>query len=143
MIKKIISNNKKIHLECELKYKLEAGIVLNSDEVKSLRAHSPSLQNTYCYPRNGELFINNLKLYNTKIINRTKKLLLHKKEILKIQAIYSNKGYSIFVLQLYETNRGIFKILIAPGKALKLFQSKNKLKARDLELQKKIEESDW
>ncbi len=89
--------------------KIEAGIVLDGGEVKSLRAGSVNLKDSFCLIHNGELFIKNMHIavydkagaFNTKDSKRDRKLLLHKDEIIKLNSKVNQKGLTIVPLRMY------------------------------------------
>ena len=91
MEEKVICNNRVASHEYFILERLEAGIVLDGGEVKSLRAGNVNLKDSFCILSNGELIIKNMHIavydksgvFNTKDSRRDRKLLLHKSEILK------------------------------------------------------------
>jgi SsrA-binding protein len=105
--KQIAANRKAFH-DYFIDDKYEAGISLVGTEVKSLRAGQVNLKDSYCTIKNGELFVNNVHISpyeKGNIFNRdprrTRKLLMHKREILKLFALVSQKGYTLVPLSLY------------------------------------------
>jgi SsrA-binding protein len=133
----MLIRNPKAKLEYKFEYELEVGIVLFSDEVKSLRSNAPSLSAAFCYVSKGEIFIRHLSLSKAKDPERDKKLLLHKRQINKIMGIFSQKSYVLIPLELYE-KKGLFKILIAAGKHLKQHDRREIIKERDTKREMKI-----
>jgi SsrA-binding protein len=137
--KQVVIKNRKAAHEFALTDQYSVGLVLKGSEIKSLREGKASLQESYCYFRNGELFIKqmNIKPYtNAGYINheaqRDRKLLLTKSELKKIQSKSEEKGMSIVPVRLYINDRGLAKLDIALGKGKKLFDKRQDLKKKDL-----------
>ncbi len=115
----------------------EAGLVLTGSEVKSLREGKANLSDAYGIVRNGELFIINLHIsvyerasYNNHEPTRTRKLLLHKREIGRLIGAIERQGLTLIPLELY-FKRGIAKVAIALGKGKKQHDKREDAKARD------------
>ena len=105
---KIVLNNKKAYHDYFVEEKYEAGIVLAGTEVKSLRLGQGNLKDSYCSVDGGELFVYGMHISpyeKGNIFNRDpmrpKKLLLHKREIMKLFGLVGREGYSIIPLSLY------------------------------------------
>ena len=105
---KQIAANRKAYHDYFVDDKYEAGISLVGTEVKSLRAGQVNLKDSYCTIKNGELFANGIHISpyeQGNIFNRdprrTRKLLMHKREILKLFSLVSQKGYTLVPLSLY------------------------------------------
>lgn len=105
---KQIAANRKAYHDYFVDDKYEAGISLVGTEVKSLRAGQVNLKDSYCSIKDGELFANGIHISpyeKGNIFNRdpgrTRKLLMHKKEILKLFSLTSQKGYTLIPLSLY------------------------------------------
>jgi len=131
-----VTNRKAFHNYVILK-KYEAGIVLLGSEVKSIRSHKASLKDGYVYLIKGELFITGLHIaaYSNSGSfipdpDRDRKLLMHKKEILKISSEIKKTGLTIIPLRLYFRN-GRVKIEIAIAKGKKLYDKREVLKKED------------
>lgn len=92
--------------------KVEAGIVLEGSEVKSLRKGNVNLKDSFCVVHNGELFIKNMHIalydksgaFNTRDSKRDRKLLLHKDEIIKLFSKVAQKGLTLVPLRMYFKN---------------------------------------
>ena len=104
----IIAQNKKAWHEYFIEETYEAGIELFGTEVKSIRAGHVNLKESYCSIDHGELYANQMHISpyeQGNIFNRDplrpKKLLMHKKEILKLFGLVAQKGYTLIPLQLY------------------------------------------
>ena len=115
----------------------EAGLVLTGSEVKSLRDGKANLSDAYGIVRGGEIFIINLHIslydrasYNNHEPTRTRKLLLHKREIGRLIGAIERQGLTLIPLELY-FKRGIAKVAIALGKGKKQHDKREDAKAKD------------
>lgn len=121
---KVIATNRKAKYEYFLSSFLEAGIVLTGTEIKSLRVNGASLTDSYAYIKNKELFLLNMHIAEFKegnIFNhdplRTRKLLLHKREIIKLEQKIKEKGYTLVCTKIYLKNgKAKAEIALAKGK---------------------------
>ncbi len=135
---KNISINKKAHFEYFLSDFLEVGIVLTGSEIKSLRLNNCSLQDSYILIKNLEAYILGMNIAPYKdgnIFNheatRTRKLLMHKKEIIKYQQKVKEKGFTILCTRVYFRKNRV-KLEIALGKGKKLYDKKEVQKEKDI-----------
>ncbi len=119
--------------------KIECGLVLNGDEVKSIRRSSPSIKGCFGFIFHEEIFLKNFSLKHAYKSDRDKKLLLHKKEIKKIIGLFSQKAYVVVPIELYDNSKGIFKILVGFGYRLKKLDLRDKIKNRDYKLRAKMQ----
>jgi len=134
---KILVNNSKAHFNYFLEDFLECGIELRGTEIKSIRKNSANLNDSYVVIRNGEAFILNMTIspYDHGNIfnhepNRTRKLLLHKREIFRLsQKAQLQKMVSV-PTKVY-LSKGRVKVEIALGKGKKLFDKRDTIKKRD------------
>ena len=130
--------NKRARFEYELLEETEAGIVLTGTEIKSLRSSKASITEAFCQFINGELYIINMSIdeyklgtfYNHKS-RRERKLLLHKKELQKLERKLKDVGNTIIPLKLYINDKGKAKVLIALGRGKKLFDKRESIKDRE------------
>lgn len=134
-----ITTNKKAHFEYFILKKFEAGISLVGSEVKSIRAGNVSINESFITIRKNEAFLHNMfvKTYEkTKNFvpdeRRTRKLLLHKSEILELSSKVEQKGLTIVPLRLYLTGQYV-KLEIALCKGKQLHDKRETIKRRDLE----------
>lgn len=137
MSTKQIANNKKAFHDYFIEDRLEAGIELKGTEVKSLRQGKASLKESYINIKNGEAFIYqmNISPYEQgNIFNvdplRARKLLLHKKEIKKLELQKNKEGYTIIPLSLYFKD-GKVKLEIATAKGKKLYDKRHSIAEKD------------
>lgn len=134
---KQLANNKKAFHDYFIEKKYEAGIELLGSEVKSIKQGKVSIKESFIGDRNGEMFIYGMHVtpfkeaYDQKIDpTRTRKLLLHKKEIDNLIGKKTQDGYTIVPLRIYE-ERGLIKIEIALAKGKKLYDKRETLKRRE------------
>ena len=130
--------NKKARFDYFIEDELEAGLVLNGTEIKSLRKGSADLKDTYIRIKNEEAYIINMyiaKYEEGNIFNheerRERKLLLHKKEIRKLQELVSRDGYTLIPIKAYFKNN-IIKISVGICKGKKNYDKRQSIKERDL-----------
>ncbi len=136
---KIISNNKSVYHNYFVEDTIEAGIVLTGTEIKSIRLGKVSINDAYCDFKNKEMLIVNMhiSLYDKgNIFNhnplRDRKLLLHKKEIIKLEYLQSKSGYTIIPLKVLIKN-GLCKIEIGLCKGKKLYDKREAEKKKTVE----------
>ena len=126
-----IAQNKKAWHDYFVDEKLEAGIELFGTEVKSLRQGAVNLKDSYCSFKNGEIFALGVhispyekgNIFNREPL-RPKKLLLHKKEILRLAGKSAEKGYSVIPLSLY-FSKGRVKMEIGLCRGKKLYDKRD------------------
>ena len=130
--------NKRATYDFEILDTYIAGIVLTGTEIKSLRLGKASLTDCYCYFNNGELFVRGMNIseyhwgtYNNHMPKRDHKLLLNRKELLKLQRSLQDKGLSVVGLKLFINERGLAKLQIGLGKGRKSFDKREYIKERD------------
>lgn len=131
-------NNRKAKYDYQIFETYEAGIVLKGTEIKSIRLGNCNLKDSYVVIRQNEAYVINMHISQYKegnIFNheetRTRKLLLHKKEILKLNDKIRINGYTIIPLKLY-TNKNKAKLLIGVAKGKKNYDKRETIKQRDI-----------
>jgi SsrA-binding protein len=131
-------SNRKAYYEYNIEAKYIAGLVLSGTEIKSLRAGKASFNDSYCIFNKGELFVKSLHIaeYNYGTIYnhepmQERKLLLHKKELRKLENKIKEKGYTIVPLKIFITGKGLAKIEIGLGKGKKIYDKRETIKARE------------
>ncbi len=135
-----IARNKKAFHDYFIEEKFEAGIVLQGSEVKGIRAGRVNLKDSFIRFVKNELFLFNAHIGRLDTTHYfygheergTRKLLLHKKELAKLQKAVERDGYTIVPLQLYFNSRNIVKIQIALAKGKKLHDKRHDLKEKDM-----------
>lgn len=138
---KVIAQNKKATHDYHIEETYEVGIVLTGTEIKSIRLGKANLKDSYARISNGEAFILNMHISPFEHGNRfnheptrTRKLLLHRKEIDKLIGLTKEKGYSLVPLKLYLRN-GFAKLDLALAKGKKLYDKRQTLAKKDAERQ--------
>ena len=133
----LITKNSKAFFNYFLEDFLECGIELKGSEIKSIRQNGLSLMDTYVVFKNQEAFILNMYIAPYKEGNmfnheprRSRKLLLHKKEILKLEQKAKEKAMTIIPTKVY-LKKGKLKVEIALGKGKKKFDKREVMKKRD------------
>jgi SsrA-binding protein len=126
-----ISQNKLAGLEYEILEKFEAGLVLTGPEIKAIRAHHANLNGTFCRILGTEAWVLNMHISNTVEPERSRKLLLHQKEIRTLLSKTQQKGLSLIPLGLY-IKKGRAKLEIALARGKKIYDRREELKKRDL-----------
>ena len=134
---KIISLNRKASFNYFFKEFFEAGIVLKSSEIKSIRSGKVSISDSYAYDHNGEIFLVNSHIGSYKESSyfdheplRNRKLLLNKKEINKLIGRINREGFTLIPTKLY-FKKGKAKIEIAVAKGKKEYDKRQTKKTRD------------
>jgi SsrA-binding protein len=135
---KIITINKRARHDYEIQDTLEAGIVLTGDEVKSIRQGSISLADSYATIHEGQVQLLNcyvapyVHAYQKKDPRRSRRLLLHRREINKLVGAVSRKGLTLIPLKVYLSERGYVKVTIGLAKHKKARDKKRELRERDI-----------
>lgn len=134
----ILIENRKARAEYQLIDTFQAGVVLSGAEVKSVRAKHGSLQGSFVKPIGGELFLVNCLISPYQFARqedyddrRTRKLLLHRRELIKLQEAARQKGRTLVPLSLELVNNKI-KLNFAVARGKKQYERKEELKRRDL-----------
>jgi len=132
-------NNRKAKYDYQIFETIEAGIVLTGTEIKSIRDGKANLKDSYATIKNGEAIIINMHISHYdkgNIFNhdetRTRKLLLHKKEILKLHDKIRIEGYTLVPIKLYFKN-GKAKLLLGVAKGKKDYDKRESIKQKDIE----------
>ena len=130
--------NRKARYDYEIEDTYEAGIVLTGTEIKSIREGKVNIKDSYAIIRNNEIYLLNTQISTYKegnIFNheedRTRKLLLHKKEILKLRDKLEVEGYTLVPLKIYFIKNKA-KVLIGVAKGKKNYNKKETIKERDI-----------
>ncbi|MCX8020024.1 MAG: SsrA-binding protein SmpB [Chitinophagaceae bacterium] len=136
--------NRKAYFDYYIEETFEAGMVLQGTEVKSLRQGNTSFNEAFCYIHKGEVWIKSLYIgpyeygtHNNHNPLRERKLLLKKKEILKLEQRMKEKGYTLVPLRIYFNEKNIAKIEIALVRGKKKYDKRETIKKREAEMQMK------
>lgn len=145
---KIIARNKKATHDYHIEETFEAGIVLTGTEIKSIRQGKVNLQDSYARIDRGELFIVGMHISPFEQGNRfnvdptrTRKLLMHKKEIDKLLGVTKVKGLTLIPLDLH-LRKGFAKVQLALGRGKKLYDKRATAAKRDADrmIQRRLKE---
>ncbi|MFV0520868.1 MAG: SsrA-binding protein SmpB [Mangrovibacterium sp.] len=131
--------NKRAYFEYEILDKYVAGIQLVGTEIKSIRSSKASIVESYCrFAKDDELYVINMNIseydfgnINNHVARRDRKLLLHKKEMTKLQQKLKESGLTIIPLRMFINNRGLAKLEIGLAKGKKLHDKRESLKQKD------------
>ena len=134
----ILANNKKAYFDYFIEEEYEAGLELKGTEVKSIKMTKVSMKESFIRIIKNEpfimgMFVTNYSFGNINNVNETRvrKLLLHKKEIKKLEEKSKLLGYTIVPLSVYNKN-GIIKVKIALARGKKNYDKRESIKKRDL-----------
>ncbi|HHU00188.1 SsrA-binding protein [Xiashengella succiniciproducens] len=130
--------NRRAYFDFEILEKFYAGIQLAGTEIKSIRAGKASLVDSFCFFIKGELWVKGMNIaeyfygtYNNHQPARERKLLLQKKELIKLERKTKESGLTIIPLRLFINERGYAKLEIALAKGKKLHDKRDSLKEKD------------
>ena len=130
--------NRKARYDYEIEDEYEAGIVLTGTEIKSIRNGKANIKDSYAIIKNNEAYLLNTHISEYTEGNRfnheetrTRKLLLHKKEIYKLRDKLEIEGYTLIPLKIYFV-KGRAKVLIGVAKGKKLYDKRQSLKEKDI-----------
>ena len=136
---KLIAENRRARHDYHLVERHEAGVMLSGTEVKSLREGNANIADAYAIVKDGEVYLLNLHIAPYEQGNqfnheptRTRKLLLHRKEIRRMIGAVERQGLTLIPLELY-FKRGIAKVALALGKGKKLHDKRDTARERDAE----------
>lgn len=134
---KIIAQNKKAWHEYFVDEKIEAGIALYGTEVKSVRKGAVNLKDSYCDIKDGEIFVKGMHISpyeQGNIFNkdplRDKKLLMHKREIMKLHGLVAQKGFTLIPLSMYFSGSHV-KVEVGLCRGKKLYDKRDDAAKRD------------
>jgi SsrA-binding protein len=143
---KLITENRQARHEYFIEDTYQCGIVLEGSEVKSIRAGSINLKDSFCLIANGEVFVKNMHIavydksgaFNVKDSRRDRKLLLHAHEILKISAKIEQKGLTLVPLKLY-FKQALIKMELGVCQGKHTYDKKRSTMEKDLNREKERE----
>jgi SsrA-binding protein len=134
---KVLLRNKKARHDYFVEWTIEAGLVLQGSEVKSLREAKAVMSDAYAMVKNGEAWLINLQVTEYPWANhwnhppkRDRKLLLHRREIVKLDEASSQAGYTLLPLEVY-IKKGRIKVLLGVCKGKKQYDKRQDQKKRD------------
>ena len=134
---RVIAQNRKAWHDYFVDEKYEAGIALYGTEVKSIRCGAVNLKDSYCSLKDGELFVIGMhispyekgNIFNREPL-RDRKLLMHKREIMKLGGLVTQKGYTLVPLSLYFSGSRV-KLALGLCKGKKLYDKRDDAAKRD------------
>jgi SsrA-binding protein len=134
---KVISTNRKAFRDYDIIERYDAGIELKGTEVKSLRSRTPAIEESFGRPEDGEVILYNMHIpefekssYFRPDPRRNRRLLLHKSEIKRLNALVAHKGLTIIPLKVYFDERGLVKMEIAAAKGRNLVDKRRTIKEK-------------
>lgn len=136
---KVITTNKSASFEYFIEEKFEAGIVLEGNEIKSVREGKVNMNDSFCFVRGNDVSVKNMHVawydksdaFSTKETRRDRKLLLHKSEIAKIAGKINRQGYTLVPLKMYFKG-SLIKLEIALCRGKHTFDKKQSIAERDI-----------
>jgi SsrA-binding protein len=136
----IITSNKKAYHDYHIIDKIEAGLELKGTEVKSLRAGHAHLKDSYARIRNGEMFLLKTHIspykysggYDNHEPERDRRLLLHKREIIRLKRNIETKGLTLIPLKLYFTKTGKIKVELGIAKGKRQYDKRAAIAEKDM-----------
>ena len=130
--------NRKAKYEYHFDSTYEAGIMLTGTEVKSIRNGQANLSDAYCVFEDGELYVRSLFISEYNFANqfnhetrRTRKLLLKRQELRKLEKKVKERGFTIIPYRVYMNDRNYVKVEIALGQGKKSYDKRNSIKEKD------------
>jgi len=141
MAGKLIATNRKAFRNFHITKDWECGIALKGPEVKSIREGHVNFKSSYARIEDGEVFLYNLHInpykeasYLNQDPDRPRKLLLHKKEIKKIEGQAVQKGLTLIPVKIYFNSRGFVKVSLALGRGKRRYDKREDMKKRSIEM---------
>lgn len=139
---KLVADNRKARFDYAIEETFEAGVSLTGTEVKSLRLGRANLRDAHAFIRNGEVFLLNAHIAPYEQGNRmnhdptrSRKLLLHRKEIDHLEGRVRQQGMTLVPLRMYFTERGRAKVEIALARGKKQYDKRRTIADRDAKRQ--------
>ena len=143
VVNKIVAENRKARFHYAIEDTFEAGIVLTGTEVKSVRNGKSTIGESYADAKNGEIWLVNANIPEYLQANRfnhepkrSRKLLLHKKEINKLSGAIEREGMTLIPLKMYFNEQGRIKLQLGLAKGKKLHDKRETEKKRDWQREK-------
>ena len=141
-VRKVISDNRKARHDYFIEETYEAGIALQGTEVKSMRLGRVNLKDSYAHIKNGELILSNMHVSPYEKAShvkhepiRDRKLLMHKKEIMRLLGKTREKGLTLVPVKIYFNEKNKVKVEIGLAKGKKLYDKREDLAKKDAERQ--------
>lgn len=139
----LVAHNRRAHFDYLIEENFTAGLQLLGTEVKSLRMGHANINDAYGVEKSGELYMSNMfiaeyanKGYESHAEKRDRKLLLKKKEMIKIINGLNKKGYTLIAIKLFFNEQGRAKLEIGLGRGKKVYDKRETIKERDWKREK-------
>ena len=136
---KVIAVNKSASFEYFIEEKYEAGIVLEGNEIKSLRAGNVNMNDSFCFVRGNDVSVKNMHIadywwgsFNKHDPKRDRKLLLNRRELRKLARAIKEKGLTIVATRLFIAENGYAKLNIALARGKKEYDKRHSIKEKDM-----------
>ena len=143
MAERTVATNRRARYEYFIEDRIDAGIVLEGCEVKSVRAHHVSLQDAYATVENGQVWLHNMHVAPYKASSqenpdpyRSRKLLLHKSQIDRLHRRVRQKGYTLIPLRMYFSGSGYAKIELGLCRGKREYDKREAIREREFERDK-------
>ncbi len=138
---RVIARNRRAHHPYEILRSYEAGLSLTGSEIKSVRLGRVSIQEAYCRPRDGQMYLLGAHIARYEPSGqanheptRDRRLLLHRREIRQLEEAFAQRGLTLVPLRLY-LSRGLAKLEIGVGRGRRLHEKRDRLAERDAQRQ--------
>ena len=138
---KVVASNRKAFRNFHISDKWECGIALIGAEVKSVRAGYVNFKDSFARIESGEVFLYNLHInpykqasYLNPDPDRPRKLLLHRREIKKLEIIVTEKSMTLIPTKIYINERGLVKVELGLGRGRRLYDKRETIKKRTIEM---------
>ncbi len=138
MTEKVIATNRKLFRDYEVLETLECGIELRGSEVKSLREAKANIDDAFARVDGNEVYLYNCHItpyekasYFKEEATRTRRLLLHKKQIKKLIGQTTQRGFTLAPMKMYFNSRGLAKVALSLVRGKKLYDRRRDIKARE------------
>ena len=139
----LVAQNRRAHFDYLISDGFVAGLQLTGTEVKSLRLGHANINDAFGIEKSGEIYMSNMfiaeyanKGYESHAEKRDRKLLLKKKEVIKIINELSRKGSTLIAMRLFFNERGRAKLEIGLGRGKKVYDKRESIKERDWQREK-------
>ncbi len=134
---RVVARNRRALYQYEILRRYEAGLSLTGSEIKSIRAGRVSIQEAYCRPRAGDLYLLGAHIARYEPSGqanheptRDRRLLLHRREIVQLEQAFEQRGLTLVPLKLYLT-RGLAKLEVGIGRGRRQHEKRDRLAERD------------
>ena len=134
---RVLASNRRAFYQYDILRRFEAGLSLTGSEIKSARAGRVSIQEAYCRPRDGDMYLVGAHIARYEPSGqanhdptRDRRLLLHRREITQLEQAFAQKGLALIPLKLYLT-RGMAKLEIGVGRGRRIHEKRDRIAERD------------